>query len=347
MKNRYIWTLAITLIGLFVPAGHSLLGIHSVWAQTDACTATPSPEQLTMANKLAATGNTFKNRGQFDDAAQSYVEALQHARDPKLALAAGSAFFHALRLVEAYTYLDEAQRCGQGALKTSQLDEVERKLARLRTRLGQVTVDCQSTGAQVAFNDEEWFTCPGRESRWAVAGKYMVKVTSDGYFAVDKWISISPGQRITVEPNMLSIADGTEVTRPVPRWQPWALAGLGVVALGIGSGLGWSSFVRMTDSDDELSTLCPSRCDSQVVASALAAQERAITENRTGLALLALGGAALGLGVTALFFNRPRSRISPRAGTADVRTEAVSSAPLRVVPMAARRAGGLALRVNF
>lgn len=308
-----------------------------VRAERASCPPLPPSDELQQAQKLADEGFASLTRLQYLEAADSYVRALAHARDPRMHLQAGTAFFNALRMVDAYEHLSEALRCGRELLDGGQIVEAERKLKILASRLGQVTVDCSAQGAQVKLGDERWFTCPGRETQMVATGRYVVEVSLEGHFPVLETITVLPGKNVIVTPRVLSIAAGTIVKRQAPGWYHWALVGAGA-ALGVAAGgMHLRARGRVADVTDGLADCENSiECTQEASEQLFQEQDSAMFENNLALGALAVGGALAVTGATLMFFNKT-SQNSPAAGTAGV----------QVAPMVGRDGAGVSLRMNF
>lgn len=330
---------SISVLAFFGP------GMPSAHAQERACYPAPTEAQRQEANKLAEAAYEMHKELRYDETAALYVRALEHMRDPRLYLQAGIAFFNAMRLLEAYEHLLEAVRCGQTVLQPEQIAEAERKLRVLRARLGQLSVACDTPGAEVRLNDEPWFSCTEglaarrANKRMVVAGQYVVAVNKDGHVPVLKPVTVSPREHVQVTPTVMSVAEATVQTRRWPTWQPWAVAGAGLALGAIGGGLRWYAGARHADSEKALSEDCydDDGCSSAISQDLFNQQESAVTQSRVALGMLTVGAAALAGGLAWAFFNRPSTSTNPDAGKAEI----------QVVPTAGATGGGVSLYMRF
>lgn len=317
----------------------TVLWTQRVWAEKAPCTPVPSASQLQQAQVLADEGYELLVQRLYDEAAERYLRALEHVRDPLLHLQAGSAFFNALRMVDAYEHLSEALRCGRDNLTTEQMAEARRKLRLLSKRLGQVTVDCRAEGAQVRLGELDWFTCADNQTRLLVVGQYEIHVTRDGHVPVQQVITVTPGKRVTVQPVVMSEAQARTVTHRWPRWLPWGLMGSGVAVGAIGGVLQWDASRRMASSTQALEAcLEPSvGCMGSEIEEYEGIQNWARWQNRVAVGSVVLGSAALAVGLAIVVGNRAQLRLDSRAGTAEV----------QVMPMTVRDGGGLSLKLDY
>lgn len=306
-------------------------------AQTGDCHPEPTPAQKAAALPLIQQGYELLTQLEYEKAALLYKQALAHTPGPALHLRTGIAFFNALRIVDAHEHIQEALRCGRETLDPEQAADAERRLRVLRARLGRVTVDCQSDGAQVQLADENWFTCGGRDTRDVVAGQYEVQVTKDGHVPVQEVITVSPRQELVVTPTVMSEAESTSIIRRWPRWLPWTVAGAGVVVAAVGAGLEVDAQGRLSDSVAAVNACLPEGCSNGAIQELRVEQNSARIEHWLAMGALAAGTATLAVGVTMLFYNRAYTRVDPQAGTARV----------HINPIVGRERGGISLRMNF
>lgn len=340
MLTQNLRNLAITLVslaGILTPWQDASLA----WAQSARpCPGEVSPENRDKARVLLQKAYELHTESRYEEAGQLYLQALAFADEPRIRLQAGIVFLNALRLLDAYEHLSEALRCGRDVIPPEMQADAEKRLERVRRRLGALDVQCPEDGATVRFNDTEWFSCDldtTRKSRIVVAGQYVVEVTKPGYVSVLKPVSVQVGERVLVEPLLMSNAEATSSHRRFARWQPWALAGAGALVGALGIGLEWRASAHLSAYEHDLEELCERVC---TLAEQGAVQERydtAVLENRLAVSALVVGGTALAAGLTMAFFNRPHTSRDPSAGTAKI----------KVAPMIAGTSAGIILGHRF
>lgn len=328
MRMHTIGLLAMALTGLWAQRG---------WAET--CYSEPSDVQLQRAQRLADQGYELIEQRRYELAAEHYVQALEHVRDPILHLQAGSAFFNALRMVDAYEHLREALRCGRDDLTAEQVAEAKRKLGLLSRRLGEVSVDCRAEAGEVGLGEQDWFTCSGQRTRLVAVGQYVIHVTRDGHVPVQEVVTVTAGKRVAVEPVLMSEAQARIVTHRWSRRLLGGVAGSGVAVAALGGVLQWDASRRIASSVLVLDEcLRPTvGCKESVIESQEDVQSQALFENRLALGSLVLGGVVLAVGIGMAIGNPTQSRLDPRAGTAGV----------KVLPMTVGGGSGLTVRLDF
>lgn len=296
-----------------------------------------TPEAQEKAQALLHRAFELHTEMRYEETGETYRQALRYSPDPRIHLQAGIAFLSALRLLDAHEHLTQALRCGRGVIPESELEDAERMLARLRERLGEVEVHCHEPGAKVRFNDAEWFTCAGQKTRVVMAGQYLIAVDKPGFVRVFTPVDVAAGQRVRVEPKLMSTHEATRVTRPFRPWQPWAVAGAGALFAVVGGGLEWHARTGLDAYQRDLEALCAPSCSIEEQSALQARYRRVTLENRLAVSALVLGGTALAAGVAAAFFNQPRTSLHPDAGRARI----------QVVPMVSEHGAGIRVGHRF
>lgn len=318
MERQAIWMISLAVAG-------TLIG-SAARAQPHLCDGEPSVTQRAAAQELHARGQKLLDAGRFGAAAEIYRDSLQHWPHARVHLRTGVAFMNALRVLDAYHHISEALRCDRGTLKPHRRMNALERLELLRTRLAEIEVDCPEPGAQVWFNDESWFACPGRERRVVVAGQYVVKVTKPGHYTVLKPVKANPTKHVLVEPVVLSMDEGTMSIRRWSAWKPWVVLGASL-AMGMASaGLQRTAYRRMDEYRAGVPWICTLDCARRDYSALERVHDRAIVENRVAVSGLVASAATLVVGLVLLYTNRSRKRPRPEAGSAKVR---LMSMPVR------------------
>lgn len=348
MIERCVAVMLGALVGLAgAPADAQPADAQPADAQPARCYEEPSEEQKNLARTLHERAHKYHERGRYGEAAELYVKSLEHWPSPRVHLRAGILFMNAARMLEAFDHLREALRCDGGELEASKRANAQKRLDRLRARLAELEVDCREPEARVLLNGAPWFTCgrqtpdrqtTDRQKRVVFAGPYVVEVQKPGYFTVRQSVTIKAGERVRVTPNVLSIQEGTLVTRRWAVWKPWSLLGAGVALGAASSGLLVQSIGRRDDVEQRLATACPLDSCSRETATELERDySRSTIENRVAMIGLGVSATIAIVGMARLYANRPRSRKRPEAGTATV----------KVTPMAAPEHVGVTVGLRF
>ena len=234
-----------------------------------------SAQQRALAQQLVDEAFAFHDGYEFEQAAATYNRALGHWNHPAIHYSLGRIYMSLFEPVKAYEALSRAVRHGPAPLDPDDYREARKQLDRLRQLLSELVIECDEPDAHIVVNGDPWSLCPGHESRVVLPGRYVVEVAKSGYFTASQTVPVLPGQRLVLAPRLVSVSDGQVIERRWPRWQPWAVVGLGVAASALGASLS-------------------GRVDS--------GQGRALS-----LALTGVGGAALTGGAALVYLNRPRT----------------------------------------
>jgi tetratricopeptide (TPR) repeat protein len=320
----------VTVLAFFGPAR----------AQAPALPASPAlPQQSaplqpsSLAAELFAEGTALYKQWHFDKAEEKFREALAHWEHPIIHLYLSRALEKQGRLVEAHASLQQALRPGAEALPPEDVQVAEELQKSLESRLAQIDVSCDVPGAEVSLDGEDWFTAPGRQRRMTSAGQHVLIARKPGYFPVAEPVSLIPGKQTRVMLRMT--ADVVHVERRWQPWQPWAMAGTGIVMSLTGrwfrqqAASDYASFEKALDS-------CRQTISCQMVPTQRL--DSGEWKEIVGTSSLVVGGTVVAAGLAGVLFNLPSTwRSEPASGVEK----------LDIAPMIAGDAAGISAQIRF
>jgi len=191
-------------------------------------------------------------------------------------------------------YLSE----GGANVRPEKRAQAEEAIAGLAAFVTHVRVVTSVEGAEILVNDEFRGTSPLAEPLVLGAGHYVVVARADGFHEAREEFDAVGGQDSEIELTLELLEGGAPVPTPPPPtesepwyndWAGWASAGVGIVAVGVGSYFLWaaSDNESQRDAADDLSVAHGFDNDAQ-------------TDWVVGGILVGVGGAALITGAVLL-----------------------------------------------
>ncbi len=205
-------------------------------------------------------------------------------------------------LEQALALADELGDAARGRYARKQLEALQPKLSRLR-----VVVRSPAEGLRLTLDGE-----PLATSQWGRAlalnpGRHQVAARADGYHDYEAEVVLEdPGTTLQLEVPALTSSTAPPPPAAIvirregglgeaPRIAGWAVGGVGLAALGVGAGL----MLRAHLIVDEAEPYCPDG-ENACLPEGVRLRGEAQTNERAGIALLAVGGAALATGAVLL-----------------------------------------------
>jgi serine/threonine-protein kinase len=268
-------------------------------------------KQLMDQGHVGEACEAFKESQRLDPAGGTLLRlALCHEADGKLA-SAWLEFTEVVRVSQAAG--DQGKLAERVRLARQHLQSLEPRVPKLVVTVPQ---DSRVNGLSVTANGS-----PRNAGTWGVAipvdaGDVVVEATAPGHAAFKATVAAAEGKEVTVEVPLLE-ASASPVsapglaTAPAPAppegehgssMRPIALgvAGVGLVAIGVGSYFGVTAMSKWNDSNAH----CPaSGCDAQGVASANDAKSAAVVSDVT----IGVGLAAVAAGAVLYFLGAPKT----------------------------------------
>lgn len=241
-------------------------------------------------------------------------------------------------LEQAKALADELGDAARGRYARKQLEALQPKLSRLR-----VVVRSAAEGLRLSLDGE-----PLPAAQWGRAlaldpGRHQVVARADGYHDYEAEVVLEdPGTTLQLEVPALTSSTAPPPPAAIvirregglgeaPRIAGWTVGGVGLAALGVGAGL----MLRAHLIVDEAEPYCPDGPNA-CLPEGVELRSEAQTNERAGIALLAVGGAALATGAVLLGLG-----YANEAPDDDILDR------MAITPWVAPRVGGLILTGSF
>jgi hypothetical protein len=265
-------------------------------------------EQRERARELFHQGTRYLKDGFFDDAAQTYEQALELFDHPGIRYNLAVAQINLKQPIEAYRNILAAMRYGDVPIDREIYEQARNYRALLETQLAHIEIHCHVPGAEVTLDGQRLFIAPGQHRGIVVAGAHQVVAVKDGHIPETRQLVLEPGRvhRVTLAPRPIEqIMTRTE--RRWAAWKPWAVAGASATLLAAGVYLDRSSTAEFQRYNDMYSAACPEGCyPDEIPGTAHQQEQRAQARQRYARASYAVGGAVLATGLILAYLNRER-----------------------------------------
>lgn len=315
-----------------------------------------SEEARAQARAEFSRGVSRFDAGDFQGALEAFQEAYRLAPHPSVRVNMANSYEQLDRPLEAMfhfeRFLEEAE-----SIRPQQRSEIEAALARLRGRIGEVTLSIEPPGATVVIDGTETRRAPLSEPVRMVPGSHTLEIAAQGYATVRRELIVEAGQPATVTVELVPEEASGAVAAPTPAAEaeggvdasvgiegelpptaddgdggvltaPVIIAGGATVALLLGAAVtGVAALGANSDFEDAVA-LCdrgrgdPVACDEGRDSASSASTLALVTD-------ILLVGGLIGAGVTAYLIATQSSDEPERASA------------LRVTPVASHQGGGL------
>jgi hypothetical protein len=295
--------------------------------------------------------------GDFQGALEAFQEAYRLAPHPSVRVNMANSYEQLGRPLEAMfhfeRFLEEAE-----SVRPQQRSEIDAALARLRGRIGEVTLSVEPPGATIVIDGTETRRAPVNEPVRLVPGNHTLEVTAEGYATMRRELIVEAGQPATVHIELVPAEASGEVAAPTPAVEtstdaeasagveaelppitddggggfqlsaPVIIAGGATVALLLGAAVTGLAAVGANSDFEDAVELCdrgrgdPAACDEGRDSASSASTLALVTD-------ILLVGGLVGAGVTA-YLIATQSSDEPEAASA-----------LRITPVASHQGGGL------
>src|SRR5262249_4541420 len=134
----------------------------------------------------------------------------------------------------------------KGDIPQQRVDDVQRDIERLKTRIGTLRITVNRPGAQILVDDAPIGAAPLSEPVLVGAGRHRVAATADGQTTVPKVVDVAGAETIDVS---LALGEPAPKQGPTPEvpvvprrgggpivWVPWAITG-GLAVATVASGV--------------------------------------------------------------------------------------------------------------
>jgi hypothetical protein len=281
------------------------VGLKRLWAQG------VSKEEQAMASTLFQEGNVRLENSLFPKAIESYEQALKLWNHPSIHYNLALALVNFKEPLLLHDHLTEALRYGGQPLDSAKIARVHDLLKLVERQLTLVRISCEIAGATVRLNGEPLFVAPGHHEAWVLPGEYTFTVLKEGYPLNERKRTAVAGEELVLDYRIYTQEELTRYHRPWPAWRPWAVVGLGVALSGSGLLLHQQATDKYRRFDEAIA-----RCSSDNNGRGCLPSPEILSEQSHGnrfqngaLGSFSVGGAALTLGLTLVYFNRMQAEV--------------------------------------
>lgn len=171
--------------------------LHAAPGATEA--ATEPTDAIERARLHFRLGVDFYREKNFRAALIEFQRAYSASPHYKLLYNLGQASLELQEDNNAIGYLTRYLTSGAAEISDERRVEVEQNIARLRARLGAVTIKTNQHGAELYLDDTRLGAAPLREPVKVSVGRHKFVGTKHGFPDVERVIDVAAGERVTVE----------------------------------------------------------------------------------------------------------------------------------------------------
>jgi hypothetical protein len=289
-----------------------------------------SPAQQQQALALFSEGNQNLRDALFPRAVEIYQQALTHWDHPAIHYNLALALVNLDRPVEMHAALEKAMAFGAAPLDADKFDRAKGYKILVEKLLGLVELTIDTPDAVVLYDGKEVLHGAGTWTARVRAGIHTVVARAPGFAPTQLRQRINGGDTSRLDLKLYTDQQLTRYKRRFPTWLPWAVAGAGVVALGVGGGLHASARTGFSEYDQAIRDCAatdPSGGCSMPGPGVFDMKSSAESKQTIAYIGYGIGAAALAGGIVLLVLNQPTAyRIDPFAET--VEGSAVSITPV-------------------
>lgn len=272
-----------------------------------------SDEKQALALAAYDQGNAEFVESRFAQALAKYREALAYWDHPAIRFNMVVCLINLDQLLEARESLERALAFGPAPLGPELHQQALTYKKLLEGQLTHVTIRCDEPGAEVSLDGVTLFVSPGQATRWVTPGKHQLVAMKAFYLPMSETLDLDPGTTPVVECRLYPNVTTTRTTRRWSTWKPYAIAGAGVLVVGVG-GIAYGLAARDYGAyDDAIRVACPRGCSAAETAMLVepnAIRSGADFRRKAAVSLFALGGAFAIAGGVGLYLNQPRTEVS-------------------------------------
>src|SRR3569623_818645 len=293
------------------------------------------------ALKLFHDGNVDLNDGLFAKAADRYREALKHWDHPAIHYNLALAQMNLDQPIDAYNNMQQSLKFGEPPLQSKdKFDHAKEYLLLLEKEITTVEVSCDKPGAKVTVDGALAFVAPGKFQTQVLVGKHTFVAEKQGYTTHINAPYIGPGEKFRIE---LKLYTAEELTRYKRKWDatwvPWAVIGAGA-AIAIGGGVcELSASSSYSDYDKKVAACNMNNQGCQATKDLTDLKSSGDTKRTMGFVGYGIGAAAVVVGATLLYVNRPEAY--------EIRAEDIDKERVAVSPGVAPNYAGATVQGHF
>ncbi len=262
-----------------------------------------SPENQQKALKLFREGNALLKDSVFGQAAVKYREALEYWDHPAIHYNMVLALLNMDRPVEVLQHLEKAMAYGPDPIDPEKYEQAKNYKRLTESQLTHLIVRCELEGAVISMDGQELFIAPGQYEGFVRPGPHSIVAKKEGYMNNEISPALVAGGKAEYDMVLILAADAVEYRRRWAVWKPWTVFGAGIVVAGVGAALHLSGRAAISDYDNQVNEAGASGVDIDKLESQ---KNSGLRNQKIGVAMYGVGGAAIAAGATLLVLNRAR-----------------------------------------
>lgn len=264
-------------------------------------------ERQTKAIALFRDGNAALKESLFPKAAASYRDALTVWDHPAIHYNLALALVNLDQPLEVHEHLTAALKFGAAPLDDDKFQQAQRYLALIERQLTKVKISCTFPGASVRLDGRPLFTGPGEWEGNVRAGPHTMTASLEGYLPDERSTVLAGGDSQKFDLRVYKSEELTEYRRAFSPVIPWTALGVGLAAVGAGVALHFSAANAFAQYDQQITACATGKsnfgCFPNNDAQSLRTSANGMQSG--GIALYAVGGAALAASAILFYVGRP------------------------------------------
>jgi len=209
--------------------------------------------------------------------------------------------------VEAAENLKLALKYGAAPLEEQVYSEALGYEKLLAKQVGEVVVSCEQDGVALALDGKPLATCPAKEPRRVTTGRHQVVGTKHGFVPRTIDVVVVGGESQQVPVSVVPLEKAARIEHRWAAWKPWVVFGGGLTLAAIGGLVELQAVTNMNAYDRAVRDNCASSCTPDDPRLPTGSKDAALLENKLGIGVIAVGGAAAVVGGVMLYMNRART----------------------------------------
>lgn len=262
-----------------------------------------TPENQQKALRLFREGNTLLKDSVFGQAAVKYREALGFWDHPAIHYNMVLALLNMDRPTEVLQHLEKAMAYGPDPIDPEKFEQAKSYKALTQAQLTHLIVRCEEEGAVVSMDGQELFTAPGQFDGYVRPGPHSIVAKKEGFMNNEVSPALIAGGKAEYDMVLILAADAVEYRRRWAVWKPWTVFGAGIVVAGVGAALHISGRNAISDYDKEVEAAGNAGVDADDIKGK---KDSGLRNQKIGVAMYGVGGAAIAAGATLLVMNRSK-----------------------------------------
>ncbi|HEY1552244.1 MAG TPA: PEGA domain-containing protein [Kofleriaceae bacterium] len=294
--------LALLVVVAFAVSAHAQPAAPKPWA------VGVSDVEQTRALDIYKRANAEFEEARYAQALAMYREAITHWDHPAIRFNMVVCLVNLDQPLEAFDDLEIALKYGAGPIGAAVYEQALTYQKLLLGQLAKIKITSQERGAEITLDGAKLFTAPGSVTKLVMPGTHQVVATKAGFLTTTTPLVLLGGKTATADVELTRLA-ATAIVRRWSAWKPWVVLGAGAVVAATAGVLEWRSHENFESYDTSFAAACSTGCGGPgepAIPSALASLEhRAKLENEGAVAMFAVGGAALAVGIIGVILNQP------------------------------------------